>query len=430
MLQVYKICYDSNVFIFLSSVAEELFPLMTEGYSNVDIWAGVTIGFASAYLILNGAEAAAEYFVRDIQDDIVMRNATENGTGMVQMGRISVDDNDDTEDLKAHAPWDHISVIRSVHAINIPTHRDHIIEHMKEILENIHDIEENAGKLMHGAVAEVVAEEKVAEAVDEALHQVQYKLDHCRRLLHGSEYQCPSDPEFSEYRRSWLTDEKKESIVGGVKVISGTALHLVDHLRNEKVGFNEIKEINDHMEEMERHINKFHDLLDTWTWKWKRHEIVETVVGDSIRMSLVVPVIIDCFVDGFLIGVSVSLSPKAGFVLAGANCLEMCSLGIAYSSRIAKCTGSSVLMRQLAVVIPPLVMFLASGLGVVLADLAGGIGVAYVAFVSFGVYALIALVCCELIIEAHKVEEEEGKEWLNLALFFGIYVVIMLAPLF
>jgi zinc transporter ZupT len=406
---------------------------MTEGYSNADVWVGVTIGFACAYSVLNGAEVAAEYLAQDGQDDVVMIREAVNpieasGVVMSPMGRVSLED--DGEKLQQNDLFDQHAVACSVHAINIPSHREHIAEHMNEIMQSIQDIEENAAKLMRGQVADVVAEEMVAEAVDEALHLVQYKLDHCRRLLHGSEYHCPNDPAFSEYRRSWLTEEKKGSIVEGVKDISDTASHLADHLRSKKVGMGEIKEINGHIDEMERHINKFHDVLDSWTWKWKRHDIVETMLGDSIRISLVVPVVIDCFVDGFLIGVSVSLSPKAGFVLAGANCLEMCSLGIAYSSRIAKCTGSSVLSRQLAVISPPLIMFLATGLGVVLADLAGGVGVVYVAFVAFGVYALVALVCCELIIEAHEVEEEEGKEWLNLALFFGIYVVIMLEPLF
>ena len=40
-------------------------------------------------------------------------------------------------------------------------------------------------------------------------------------------------------------------------------------------------------------------------------------------VSLVVPVSIDCMVDGFLIGVSVALNPVAGYVLGVANCLEV-----------------------------------------------------------------------------------------------------------
>ena len=56
-------------------------------------------------------------------------------------------------------------------------------------------------------------------------------------------------------------------------------------------------------------------------------EMFEPELGDAVPVSLVVPVTLDCFVDGFLIGVSVSISPSAGIVLSVANCLEMSFLG-------------------------------------------------------------------------------------------------------
>ena len=40
---------------------------------------------------------------------------------------------------------------------------------------------------------------------------------------------------------------------------------------------------------------------------------------------------------------------------------------MAYSARLVKCTGSSATVRQLAVGLPPLLIFLASGLGAFLA---------------------------------------------------------------
>lgn len=56
--------------------------------------------------------------------------------------------------------------------------------------------------------------------------------------------------------------------------------------------------------------------------------------------------------------------------------------------------------RTLAMYIPPLVMFLAAGFGAFLADAARSVPAVYVGFVSFGVVALLFLVCNELIIEA------------------------------
>ena len=102
---------------------------------------------------------------------------------------------------------------------------------------------------------------------------------------------------------------------------------------------------------------------------------------------------LDCFVDGFLIGVSSALSPTAGIVLGLANCLEMSFLGMAYSARITKCTGSTRLSRMLALYIPPLIMFFSSGFGAYLGDAARSIPSVFVAFVAFGVVALLALVC-------------------------------------
>lgn len=54
----------------------------------------------------------------------------------------------------------------------------------------------------------------------------------------------------------------------------------------------------------------------------------DTEEGDTLPIGLVVPVTIDCFVDGFLIGVSVAVSRKAAFILAAANCMEMAFLGM------------------------------------------------------------------------------------------------------
>jgi hypothetical protein len=80
------------------------------------------------------------------------------------------------------------------------------------------------------------------------------------------------------------------------------------------------------------------------------------------------------------------------YILAGANSLEMSSLGMAYSARLAKYTGSSFLARQLAMICPPQLMFLSSGFGAFLANQAQDSFVVFIYFVAFGVYALIALV--------------------------------------
>jgi zinc transporter ZupT len=322
--------------------------------------------------------------------------------------------------------WEHEGVLQATHAINIPDHRNHILEHFEEVSQLVQEMEEKSNHLMDREMT-VVEAELLAERVDESVHTLQYKLDHCRRLLQGSE--CGREGHV-DFRKTWLTEEKKLAIRNEVKVLNHIAKHLMEHLGSDNINSHAIQEIHDHMHDMERHINHFHNYVDRWTWKWKSTDLVETTVGDVIPSSLVIPVTIDCFVDGFLIGVTLSLSNRAGIVLAAANCLEMGTLGMAYSSRITKCTGSTLLYRQIAIVGPPLIMTLAAGLGALIAGASHDVPAAFIGFVAFGVFALVSLVCCELIIEAREVQDEEDKWWLQLFIFAGIYVVLMLEPVF
>lgn len=312
----------------------------------------------------------------------------------------------------------------ALHAISDPEHKDHLQGHLLEMTEVIEDMEVKSKRFIENSLP-IVETELLAEEVDEAVHKLQYQLDHCRRLLQGSE--AKSRHHFTTMT-SWLTEEKKVAMSDRLKLLRLTAVHLVDHIREDQIDEDLINEMEQHMKDMDRHIQHFHEAMDTWTSKWRHIPMPNIEYGATLPMSLVIPVTLDCFVDGFLIGVSVALSPKAGYVLSGANCLEMGSLGMAYSARIAKCTGSSFLNRQLAVYCPPILMLLSAGFGALLADSAHTVPSIFVAFVAFGVYALIALVCGELIIEAKEAHSEEEKWWINACLFLGVFMVLMVHP--
>ena len=142
-------------------------------------------------------------------------------------------------------------------------------------------------------------------------------------------------------------------------------------------------------------------------------------------MGLLLPVIVDSIVDGFLIGLSVALSPKAGYILSGANCLEMSFLGMALTVRVMKCTGSSELVRNLSIVAPPFIMLLASTLGALVGMIVLDHHVFFVIFVSFGVVALLFLVCNELLIEAKSIQGDEEIWWITCMIFVGIYLVLI-----
>jgi len=183
------------------------------------------------------------------------------------------------------------------------------------------------------------------------------------------------------------------------------------------------------MEDMNQIIDTFHSTVDNVASKWRRRhrDLPEPDQGDTLPVGLVAPVTLDCFADGFLIGVSCALSPAAGIILGVANCLEMGFLGMAYSVRLKKCTGSSFAARQAALIVPPLIMFLAAGLGALLASAASGTPAVFVGFVAFGVVALLSLVCGELLIEAHETMGDEEVWFVTLSLYAAVYLVIMLS---
>lgn len=407
---------------------------MTETGSTSDRWIGVTVGFSVAFAALHGIESVIDFFSAEEEEGLVEVYDPLPGVEMTdpegQYKRTAVLSQDGEELLdnptSSVGQWEKDGVLSATRAINLPNHRKHIVEHFHEVQELIQKMEKTSSQLMNSEMTLINAE-LLAEEIDESVHTLQYKLDHCRRLLQGSE--CGKDDKV-DFRKTWLTEDKKLAIKNEVKVLHHIVEHLMDHLSTEHINHESIQEIHDHMQDMDRHISHFHDYVDRWTWKWKSTDLVETTLGDVLPNSLIIPVTIDCFVDGFLIGITIAISPKAGYILAAANCLEMGSLGMAYSSRIAKCTGSSLLARQLAVVIPPIIMFLASGLGAAAAGYSDGLPAAFVSFVAFGVFALISLICCELVIEAREVQDAEDMWWMELFIFLGIYLVIMIEPVF
>ena len=105
----------------------------------------------------------------------------------------------------------------------------------------------------------------------------------------------------------------------------------------------------------------------------------------------------------------------------------MSFLGMAYASRLVKCTGSTKLMRDIALYTPPLIMFLSTGIGAALASSAENLPMVYIAFVAFGSVALLYLVCNELLIEAKNAQSEDGERWwISLCIFFGVYLVLIM----
>jgi zinc transporter ZupT len=191
----------------------------------------------------------------------------------------------------------------------------------------------------------------------------------------------------------------------------------------------EISCINEHITKMRETVFHSHHATNITTPRTGRHVLLgaEPELGATLPASLVIPVTLDCFVDGFLIGVTSGLSPHAGIVLGIANCLEMGFLGMAYSLRLKKCTGSGWALQQIALFGPPGLMFLSSGLGAYISYEARDSPAVFVGFVAFGTVALLSLVCTELLIEAKEAQGEQQVWYAQSALYAAVYLVLMLS---
>ena len=83
----------------------------------------------------------------------------------------------------------------------------------------------------------VPQEEAIAEKIDEEVHLLQYKLDHVRRLLQGSESEgfcnTAATPAGGNKRRqtsNWVTEERKLVMKKKLSKIKLTAEHLLEHI--------------------------------------------------------------------------------------------------------------------------------------------------------------------------------------------------------
>jgi zinc transporter ZupT len=354
--------------LILSAVAAELFPLMIgEDVTTTDSMIGVTVGFAVGLTILNSVETIVGYVISFVE------KAPEEGSMHSQSRRLSaaerkktdipfneVDEPELTMELKAikkarkprsgsgsdngllkgddiedEGEWEDEPVHMSHVALSVPSHRQHLEEHMREMYDCVVDMENKAIHLLTQHNLSQKDVETVAEEIDEAVHTLHYKLDHCKRLLQGSEIEIHMTATTGakdavivplNSTGSWVTEAKKHRIKGRLAGLKATVQHLVDHILEANIDKSTLTEMHEHMEHMESQLTMFHDTVEKASAKWRRCRPTTmpiTELGDTVPIDLVIPVTMDCFIDGFLIGVTCSIAPTAGIILGAANCLEM-----------------------------------------------------------------------------------------------------------
>jgi len=306
-------------------------------------------------------------------------------------------------------------------------HRERIRKKAAELVDSICNIE-NKADYLHKYVNKTLKlseAEVFAEQIDEEIHKFQYNLDHCRRLVQGS----GSDIE-AVVPRIWITDRGISAVRKRLRGLKEGALALGDVLNQDTLSKEALVDIHENMDQMDHYLDQLHLFVEGYSFKWgrrgKKSIIPVPQSGSYIPMSLLVPVTIDCIVDGFLVGSTSAISPQAGVVLGVANMIEMGFLGLAVSVRINKCTGSSSIARYMSLIVPPLIMLAASLLGAVAGSAARAHPIAYTGFISFGIVALLYLVVNELLVEAREAQAGQEYWWTALVLFVGIYSVMLL----
>jgi zinc transporter ZupT len=143
--------------------------------------------------------------------------------------------------------------------------------------------------------------------------------------------------------------------------------------------------------------------------------------------SFATAVIINTIIDGALIGITVASSEAAGagLVMTVALTVDNSFLVMSFSSCLVRHPRST---RILAAVLPPCTVLFGCVLGAAVASQAGPGTALNTLLVSFGVAALLHLVTCELIVEAHELAEKHGGHlwWIDCAFFAGFIMSFVL----
>jgi len=247
-------------------------------------------------------------------------------------------------------------------------------------------------------------------AVDRHVHEILHHLEDARRFLRGEQkLMAPEQVQMLGERLRMISNQVEEN---GQQIEAGGLKPNDMDLRITKLQ-QALKPLLSHKRGVFR--------------RWdppKPSPLRNVAKQEKIPWGQYVAVLVDSFVDGFLIGLAYIANPRAGLVMAGATCIEMGFLGLTFAARSKQATTR--LPKFLGLVLsPPAMLCLGSFIGAELANSVTEYPAVFVGFIAFAIVALLFLVTQELLIEAFENTDSEGLWYVNIWLFIGIFIVLI-----
>ena len=423
--------------MILGAVGMEFFPVIKDSIDRGEL-AAVSVGFLVSMAALLGIERLVEALA-------AVHESTSGGTDV---------STEQTPLVSPHTKgWDPEGINYASTALASHDHQKNIKARLREIQQSVDSVISRCKKfLFDGSPMPVSQSEQAFERIDEALHMLDYRIDHAVRLLQGSESNG-----VNLNANSSLTHLLKprfgarEEVERICSTLASATAHILEHASDE-ISSAELVELYSHLEDLRTVAQSLHGHVETASRKWCRSKpFPETCPGDVVSIGLTLPVCIDSVVDGFVIGIATSMSFNAGTIMALVNSMEMSFLAMAYSlrcsvlslllhhcclilwycifDRVLNCTGSSAFIRYLSLLSPPVLLVSCAVMGGVLGYHAvENQSALYIGFNTFSAVALLLLACNVLLIEARHTHDEVSYPswWEPITLVFvGVYFVII-----
>jgi len=140
------------------------------------------------------------------------------------------------------------------------------------------------------------------------------------------------------------------------------------------------------------------------------------IVDKALPFSFLAAIVVDSFMDGFLIGITGAAGPGATIIMAGSLSVEMSFVGLTLATA---CHGMPYAKAIPAALAGPITLVIGSILGGLLTTQIAGDPATLAGIMGFGTSALLFMVAEELLLEAH--EDGEHVWWVDVQLYTGFY---------